>query len=427
MTREDKPFDLVIFGATSFVGKILSRYLLERHDTAGEGERGPLRFALAARSLHKLQALQRELGPRAAGLTLLQADADDENSLRALCAQGRVICSTVGPYALYGDTLVKACAQSGTDYCDLTGEVQWIRRMIHAHGEAAVNSGARIVHCCGFDSIPSDLGVWFLQREARARFGKPMTRISLRVKQLRGGLSGGTVASLLNVSRELRANPALRKELADPYSLCLQPPPGAIRQRNIRSATYDARFGAWTAPFVMAAINTRIVQRSHALSGWAYGAEFRYDEAMLTGRGWKGRMRAISMSSMLAAFMLATYFNTSRKLLERYVLPKPGEGPSEQAQRRGHFELWLSGESMSVETSNDRRLEVRVRGDRDPGYGSTAKMLGEAAACLAKDLPPASAGGPAGGFWTPASLLAEPLLPRLAQHAGVTFEVFERS
>ncbi|MCC7199115.1 MAG: saccharopine dehydrogenase NADP-binding domain-containing protein, partial [Gammaproteobacteria bacterium] len=210
-----KPFDLVVFGATSFVGQILARYLLEQFGTNGE-----LRWAIAGRSQPKLDELLQHLGPTAAGLPTLVADAADEAALAKLCAATRVVVSTVGPYALYGEPLVKVCTATGTDYCDLTGEVQWIRRMIDRYELDARRSGARIVHCCGFDSIPSDLGVHFLQREARARYGQPLTRTKLRVRAMRGGFSGGTVASLLNVVKEAAGNKALRRELANPYSLC---------------------------------------------------------------------------------------------------------------------------------------------------------------------------------------------------------------
>jgi short subunit dehydrogenase-like uncharacterized protein len=408
---------VIVFGATSFVGRILCRYLLERHGVGGE-----LRWAAAGRSLARLEELRAALGPAAAGLPLLVADAGDEASLRVLCAQGRVIVSTVGPYALHGEPLVKVCAETGTDYCDLTGEVQWIRRMLQRHEAAARASGARLVHCCGFDSIPSDLGVFFLQQESSRRFGAACTRVAMRVRALRGGVSGGTVASLLNVVREARADPALRRELADPYSLC--PPAVGVRPRQPRvsGARFDADWGVWTAPFVMAAINIRIVLRSHALGGGATpgpgSPELLYDEAVMTGRGLRGRLAALTMSAGLGAFMVASALGPTRWALQRFVLPAPGEGPSPAAQASGFFDLRFAGT-----TARGDRLRVKVTGDRDPGYGSTAKMLGEAAACLALDLPVAAEGGPAGGFWTPASLLGARLVDRLRANAGLTFDV----
>ena len=402
--------DLVVFGATSFVGRILSHYLNEQF-----GSRGELKWAAAGRSLAKLEALRAELGPKAAKLPLIVADAADEAALSKLVAQARVVVSTVGPYALYGEPLVKACATTGTDYCDLTGEVQWIRRMIQRHEATAQASGARIVHCCGFDSIPSDMGVHFLQREALRQFGQPCTRVKMRVRAMRGGFSGGTVASLMNVVKEAAADPALRKELANPYSLCPAGYRPKARQPNVKFAEFDADFGAWIAPFVMSAINTRIVQRSNALLEQAYGKDFTYDEAVLTGRGLKGRLAASGMATGLASFMVASALPPARWLLERFVLPAPGEGPSPKDQARGFFDLRFHGT-----TADGRTLRSKVTGDRDPGYGSTGKMLGQAAACLALDIDKATTPG---GFWTPATIFGDRLIERLVADAGLTFEV----
>jgi short subunit dehydrogenase-like uncharacterized protein len=405
-----RSLDVVAFGATSFVGKILCRYLLDEF-----GAKGELKWAVAGRSKARLDELRDSLGADAATLPLVIADAADDASLRALCASTRVVVSTVGPYALHGEPLVKACAETGTDYCDLTGEVQWIRRMLQRHEAAARESGARIVHCCGFDSIPSDMGVYFLQREARRTYGTPCTRVKMRVKAMRGGFSGGTVASLMNLVKEAAADPALRKELADPYSLCPADAAPRVRQPEVRSAQFDADFGAWIAPFVMSAINTRIVHRTNALAQHAYGTDFRYDEALLTGRGTKGGLAAAATTAGLAGFMLAGAVGPLRAALERFVLPKPGTGPGPDAQRTGFFDLRFFGT-----TADGRRLRTRVKGDRDPGYGSTGKMLGQAAACLALDVDKAATPG---GFWTPATIFGDRLLQRLVDRAGVTFEV----
>jgi short subunit dehydrogenase-like uncharacterized protein len=400
--------DLVAFGATSFAGKILCCYLQEEF-----GAQGEMKWAAAGRSKAKLEELRSSLGAKAGTLPLVVADAADEASLRKLCASTRVVVSTVGPYALYGETLVKACAESGTDYCDLSGEVQWIRRMVQRYEATARKSGARIVHCCGFDSIPSDLGVHFLQRQAMKRLGVPCTRVKMRVKVMRGQLSGGTVASLMNVVKEAAADPALRKELADPYTLCPAGSAPQVRQPNVRSAEFDVEFGAWVAPFVMSGINTRIVHRSNALSDQAYGADFTYDEAILMGRGLKGRFAATAMTAGLAAFMLAAAIRPTRAVLERFVLPKPGEGPSPEAQRNGLFDLRFLGT-----TADGRQIRSMVTGDRDPGYGSTGKMLGQAAACLALDVDKTAAPG---GFWTPATIFGDRLIERLTAHSGLTF------
>ena len=405
-----RSLDVVAFGATSFVGKILCRYLLEEFGTHGE-----LKWAAAGRSRAKLEELRDSLGAKAGTLPLVVADAADEASLRKLCASTRVVVSTVGPYAFYGEPLVRVCAESGTDYCDLTGEVQWIRRMLQRYEATARKFGARIVHCCGFDSIPSDMGVHFLQRQAMSRLGAPCTRVKMRVKVMRGGLSGGTVASLMNVVKEAAADPALRKELADPYSLCPAGGPPKVRQPDVRSAEFDADFGAWVAPFVMSAINTRVVHRTNALSEQAYGTDFVYDEAMLMGPGLKGGLAAAAMAAGLAGFMLAGAVSPLRGALERFVLPKPGEGPSPEEQRKGFFDLRFVGT-----TADGRQMRTKVTGDRDPGYGSTSKMLGQAAACLALDVDKAAAPG---GFWTPATVFGDRLIQRLTAHSGLTFEL----
>jgi len=405
-----QPHQIVVFGATSFVGKILCRYLFERH-----GAGGTLNWAIAGRSEEKLQALRVELGSRAAGVPLVIADAADEESVAAMCRSTRVVVSTVGPYALYGSLLVKVCAETGTDYCDLTGEVQWVSRMIKSHERSAKKTGARILHSCGFDSIPSDLGVRFLQQHARERFGEPCRRVRMGVKSLRGSLSGGTIASLMNAVQESVEDPAVRKLMSDPYALWPDGGAPRVKQPNVRFAEYDAEADNWLAPFVMAVINTRVVQRSNALSDYAYGRGFQYDEAMMMGGGFIGRARAVGMAAGLGGFTALTAIPPTRWLLERFVVPKPGEGPSPEAQETGGFDLWFTGTAHG-----GRVLQVKVTGNRDPGYGCTARMLGEAAACLALDTAKSEH---AGGFWTPATLLGDRLLPRLVANAGMTFEV----
>jgi short subunit dehydrogenase-like uncharacterized protein len=402
-------FHIVVFGATSFVGEILTRYLFSRHGTSGQ-----VSWAIAGRSAAKLDALKASLGADASALPVLIADAADEAQLKKMCDQTRVVVSTVGPYALYGSPLVAACAETGTDYCDLTGEVQWIRRMILAHEDQAKASGARIVHCCGFDSIPSDLGVHFLQQEAQKRFGVPCTRVKLRIKAMKGGFSGGTAASLMNVLVEVKHDPSLRKVLGNPFALCIGDDSGRPRQPEVRLASYDEEFGSWSGPFVMSAINTRVVHRSNQLAGHPYGRDFVYDEAVLTGPGLRGRLTAAGIGAGLGGFIVAAVVPPTRWLLERTVVPKPGEGPSPQAQERGFYDIRLHGT-----TADGRSLRVKVTGDRDPGYGSTAKMLGEAAVCLALDVP---RGEKAGGFWTPATIFGDRLIARLTEHAGLAFK-----
>ncbi len=409
MSKSPK-YDLIVYGASSFVGQILCRYLLQRFGVGGE-----LRWALAGRSKGKLERVRTALGADAAEMTILIADASDAVALKKLCRATGTIASTVGPYALYGEALVRACVETGTDYCDLTGEPQWIRQMLIRYESAAQKSGARIVHSCGFDSIPSDLGVHFLQRECVQRFGAPSATVKMRVKALRGGLSGGTAASLMHALKEATGSAALRRELADPYSLCSTGKPPKTRQPNLRGVAFDPDFNAWLAPFVMAAINTRIVQRSHSLQGHPWGDDFRYDEATLFSAGLKGRAAASLMALGLGGFMLAGLLAPSRFVLERFVLPAAGEGPSAKAQAAGFFDLRFFGQTRAGKT-----LRVKVTGDRDPGYGSTAKMLGEAAAMLALSCPKKTLKG---GFWTPATAFGQGLIERLVQHAGLEFEV----
>ncbi|ENX22606.1 hypothetical protein F892_01848 [Acinetobacter vivianii] len=407
-------YDLVVFGATSFVGQILTRYLAEYFSTQQE----QLSWAIAGRSQQKLQDLKSSLGTLGESLPILIADASNQAELNALCAQTRVVVSTVGPYALYGEPLIQACVTNGTDYCDLTGETQWIKKMIEKYESQAQQSGARIVHCCGFDSVPSDMGVYYLQQQAQKQFNAPATQVSMRVKTLKGGASGGTVASLINVIQEAAADPALRKDLVNPYVLCPPDHGNSQRQIYIKTAKFDSDFNAWIAPFVMAAVNERVVHRSNALSGNAYGSNFSYNEAILTGEGLKGRFKALGVVSGLGVFMLAAVSKPVSQLMERYMLPKPGEGPTPEQQRTGRFDLRFIGKTEAGQT-----LKIKVTGDRDPGYGSTGKMLGQAALSLAIDhVKEAKNTGRAGGFWTPATMFDDRFIQRLTKHAGIAFQ-----
>jgi short subunit dehydrogenase-like uncharacterized protein len=404
-----RDYDLVVFGATSFAGQILTHYLWQHY-----GDSGELRWAIAGRSQSRLQQLRESLGAAASEIKLIVADADDEQDLRAMCELGRVIISTVGPYALYGETLVKVCAETGTDYCDLCGEVQWISRMVRSYQASAQASGARIVNCCGFDSLPSDMGVWFLQQQALKAWGKPCQQVKMRVAAFKGGISGGTVASMMNLAKEAAGDTELRRELTDPYSLCPPDHSFSQRQADLKTARYDSDFKAWIAPFVMSSINTRVVHRTNALRNNAYGSDFLYDEAMLTGRGLKGSATAMAIAGGSAMMMLGAATAPTRRLLN-YAVPKPGEGPSPKQQLNGFYELDFLGISDTGDT-----LKVQVRGDRDPGYGSTAKMLAQAGACLAQDI---SRKTQAGGFWTPASIYDQRLIDRLQRDAGMVFEL----
>lgn len=401
----DQKFDIIVYGASSFVGQIMTHYM---HEQFADGS---ISWAIAGRSRNKLENLCHEIG--LSGIEILVADASDEDALKAMCGRGKVVISTVGPYALYGDTLVKVCAESGTHYCDLTGEPQWIRKMQERYAKAAQQSGALILHCCGFDSIPSDLGVHFLQQHALKQFGQTCSHINMRVAKLKGGASGGTIASIINMVKEAAGDAELRRQLQDPYSLCPQGHGFTTQQRDVKIA-YDDEYGSWIAPFVMAAINTRVVHRSNALTTNSYGTDFMYEEAMVTGQGKQGKRMARMTAWGMNLFMIGLVVPPVRWLLENYILPKPGEGPSEKEQLEGHYDLVFLGTTAAGD-----QIKCRVTGDRDPGYGSTAKMLAQAAAFLAQDMPE----DVKGGFWTPASILGDKLIERLRKYAGLTFDL----
>jgi len=404
---DSREFDLILMGATGFTGRLVAEHLLARHGTGGA-----LRWALAGRNQARLDEVRRELGQDADALPVILADSHDRTSLDAMVARTRTVLTTVGPYALHGADLVAACAAAGTDYCDLTGEVPFMHRVLAEHEAAARASGARIVHCCGFDSIPSDLGVWLLQRAARERLGAPLGRVRLRVKAARGSLSGGTFASMLNIVEQARKDPETARVLKNPYALCPPEQRSDQRQPYVNAPKFDPVLESWAAPFIMAAINTRVVHRANALQDHAYGRDFRYDEAVLTGPGLSGRIKATTVSLGMGAFALGASLAPTRALLSRLVLPKPGEGPSRAKREAGFFNIAIVGE-----TADGQQLRLRVRGDRDPGYGATSRMIGEAAVLLGETPREATPGG----FWTPATALGEALTDRLAEHAGVTF------
>lgn len=399
---EKRKYDIILFGATSFVGQIITGYLAKRLE--------PGRWAVAGRNEEKLRTV---LSQRNSPDTdLLVVDANDNDALNDMCKQASVIITTVGPYALYGENVVAACAETGTGYVDLTGEPQWIKKMQDKYQQKAQQNGAQIVHCCGFDSIPSDMGVYFLQQHAQQKFHAPCSTIAMRVHRIRGGASGGTVASMLNLVEEAGKDKAVKKQLSNPYLLCKD---NGVRQPNVKKACYDPISGAWIAPFIMAAINTRVVHWSNCAMEFPYGKDFRYEEAMVTGRKRKGAMRAWTMTLGLGGFMVAASVSWMRSLLEKYWLPKPGEGPSEKAQQQGFYDLRFYGE-----TSKGEKAVARVTGDRDPGYGSTAKMLSEAAILL---VAMRDEGTAKSGQFSPATCFGESLIPQLTEHAGLRFDI----
>jgi len=386
-------FDIIVYGASGFTGRLVAEYLAERYGV-GKG----IKWAMAGRSLDKLAQVRDEIGaPRET--PLIAADASDAASLAALVKRTQAVLTTVGPYQLYGEELVAICAATGTDYLDLCGEPAWMRKMIDTHETAAKKSGARIVFSCGFDSIPFELGVFFLQQNARAAWGSAAPRIKGRVRKMRGTFSGGTAASLKATLAAAAKDPGVVALLKNPFSLT----PGfdGPKQPSGNKPQFDEDLQMWSAPFVMAAINTRNVHRSNALLGHAYGRDFIYDEMMLAGPGEKGEATAQAIAKAMAGPDAAMGGK------------KPGDGPSKEERETGFYDV------LFVATATDgRQLRAAVGGDRDPGYGSTSKMIAETAICLvrdARDVP--------GGIWTPGAAMGEALIGRLVANAGMTFRM----
>ena len=402
-----KPFDLIVFGATGFTGRLVAEYLFKTYGTSGV-----VRWAVAGRSQTKLEQVRNELGIDKA-LPLLVADAADPAALKVLVAQAKVVITTVGPYQLYGQALITACAQAGTDYVDLCGEPGWMAQMIPLLQGPAAQSGARITFSCGFDSIPFDLGVVFLQQAAQERLGAPLVRVHGCVKTIKGGPSGGTIASLMSTLEAGGRDPKLKTVLANPFALT----PGFTgpAQPDEASAQWDELAQAWTGPFVMATINTKNVHRTHALRGHPWGTGFVYSERMLTGSGPVGKTAAKALARSTRVQNLLLAFAPSRALIRRFALPQPGQGPTLSQREKGRYEVLFYGQ-----TADGQTLSASVAGDRDPGYGSTSKMIGEAALCLAQDVDHSMAPG---GVWTPGAAMGLTLVRRLQQRAGLAFKV----
>lgn len=395
--------DVVVFGATGFTGRLVAEHLAARGEDAGT-------WAIAGRNAEKLARVADELD---LDVPQLVVDASDQAQVDEMAASTKVVCTTVGPYARFGEPVVQACAEAGTDYVDLTGEPQWIHRMIDGYHDVAAETGARIVHCCGFDSIPSDLGTAFAQQVMHQRHGVHASRVRLRVKGARGGASGGTLASMVQVMEEAAADPATARSLRDPYALL---PAGERVGPHVSAQampTYDETFSSWTAPFVMEMINAKIVRRTNALLGYPWGREFHYGEAVLTGDGLSGRAKATAIAAGTGGGTLAMATRLGREVADR-VLPDSGSGPDEAAREAGFFDMRIVAEHPE---DRSKDVVVRVTGDRDPGYGATSRMLGEAALTLAHG--ESTAGD---GSWTPASALGDALRIRLEEHAGMTFE-----
>ena len=411
---EKRPYAVVLYGATSFVGQITAHYLTEFLSNTKDKNGANVTWAIAGRDEEKLNELQSKLASK---VDIIIANSDDAASLDKMTKQSQVIISTVGPYLKYGEPLIKSCVNNGTDYVDLTGEAIFIKDMMDKYQDAAKQSGARIVNSCGFDSIPSDLGVYFTQQKAEEKFGNACDIIHMRVKAAKGGLSGGTIASMATIFEEVSQDKSRRKQVANPYLLNDDKEAPNVRQANVSKPEYDDEHKRWLAPFVMASINTRIVHRSNQLLGYEYGRDFKYDEAMWMKDGIKGKLSSYAMSAALLGFATAMIIKPSRELLSKHVLPKSGSGPSSEDQENGYFDIRLFGQTAKKDS-----IATKVTGDKDPGYGSTSRMLSQAALCLAQDISKEEVGG---GFWTPASAMGDKLLTRLEEHAGLSFEVVD--
>ena len=386
----DREFDVVIFGASGYTGKLVAEYM---HDQYGDDQ--SLKYAIAGRNTEKLLEVKKDLNLNE-DIAILEADSSNLDSLDKMTTSAKCVLTTVGPYQLYGSKLVESCSRNGTDYVDLTGEPGWMYEMINAHKETAQNSGARIVFSCGFDSIPFDLGVYFIQNAAREKFGKPAQHVRGRVKAMNGEFSGGTIASLGATMSTLKEKPELIKVLANPFSLTegFEGP----SQLDDSKPLLDEKMNMWLAPFVMAPINTKNIHRSNALFDHAYGEDFCYDEMMIAGEGDEGEQIAKAMAS--------------GNPMGGDNVPQPGEGPSKESREQGNYDVLFFADL------EERSIVARVTGDMDPGYGSTSKMIAESALCLVQDCSDL-----AGGIYTPAPSMGEKLIDRLIKKAGLTFDI----
>ena len=386
----DREFDVVIFGASGYTGKLVAEYM---HDQYGDDQ--SIKYAIAGRNTEKLLEVKKDLNLNE-DITILEVDSTDLDSLDKMTTSAKCILTTVGPYQLYGSKLVESCAKNGTDYVDLTGEPGWMYEMINAHKETAQKSGARLVFSCGFDSIPFDLGVYFVQNAAKEKFGKPAPHVRGRVKAMNGEFSGGTVASLGATMSTLKEKPELIKVLANPFSLTegFEGP----SQLDDSKPLLDEKMNMWLAPFVMAPINTKNIHRSNALLDHAYGKDFCYDEMMIAGEGDEGEQIAKAMSS--------------GNPMGGDNVPQPGEGPSKESREQGNYDVLFFADL------EEGSIGARVTGDMDPGYGSTSKMIAESALCLVQDC-----SNLAGGIYTPAPSMGEKLIDRLIKKAGLTFDI----
>ena len=396
-----KKLDLIIWGATGFTGQLVSQYINKIYLNTN------LNWGIAGRNKEKIFSIANKLNIN--GDRVFIADSKNIESLIKLSSKTKVICTTVGPYAKLGSNLIEACIISGTNYCDITGETQWIRRIIDKYHKLAEKNNIKIINSCGFDSIPSDMGVYYFQKRIFEKTGEYASMINMRVAGAKGGISGGTYNSLSNVLEEARVDKDVRKTLINPYGLNPVGKQFGPDKPDLQKVIYDKISKSWIAPFVMAGINTKIVRRSHALIDFKYGSDFSYDEATLAGKGVPGKIKGYI--SLIPIFLATRKKGSIIKNIVDYILPKSGEGPSETKRINGYYNLRF------YLTIGNKTYASKVIGDMDPGYGSTSKMLAESAICLALDKTPERF-----GILTPSVGLGDSLLKRLQENAGLTFE-----
>ena len=395
-----KELDLIIWGATGFTGQLVSEYINKKYSNTA------LKWGIAGRNKEKVLVIADRLNITKDRIFI--ADCNDIESLIKLTSKTKVICTTVGPYAKLGTNLIEACIKTNTNYCDITGETQWIRKMINKYHLKAKKNKIKIINSCGFDSIPSDMGVFYSQKKVFEKTGKYASKVNMRVAGAKGGISGGTYNSLSNVLEEARVDKEVRKTLTNPYGLNPIDKQNGPDKADLQSVIFDKVSNSWIAPFVMAGINTKIVRRSHALIDFKYGSDFSYDEATLSGKGVLGQVKGYL--SLIPIFLATRKKGSFIKNIVDYVLPKSGEGPSEKTRISGYYNLRF------YLTQQNKIYLSKVIGDMDPGYGSTSKMLAESAVCLALDKTPKTY-----GILTPSVALGDPLLKRLQENAGLTF------
>lgn len=416
MSDTDRQYDLVVWGATGVAGRLVAEHLTQEYTPSD------LSLALGGRNRDRLDSLEAELVDGSDGwddIPVALGDATEPESLQEIAHSTRVVCTTVGPYTTYGTPMVEACVEAGTDYCDLTGEVNWIREMIDRYHDVAVEAEARIVHSCGFDSVPADIGTALVQSFAAREFDAPCETVRIYVEEGKGGVSGSTLASFAEVFDAASEDPIVRQILRDPYALA---PPGerdGVDPGEQRRPRKDRLRSGWTAPSPMAAINERVVRRSNALLGYPWGREFRCTEVIPTGPGLGGVARASLIAGGLGLFSAAMSVDPIRSGIRRFVFPDPGEGPTREQIENGYFTVRVLGRGTA--TDGPFTVEAVIGADRDPGYGATARMLGEAAMCLLRDETDSPLEG---GVLTPASGIGEPLADRL-RSVGFTATVGE--